>query len=165
MKKILFFVLFFYILVLIQTGFLFHFDIAGTVPNLLLISVVLVIFFERPQKKSGFLIAAIAGFYLDLFSDFWLGISLFTLVVLTFLIKRILRALEGENILYFISLLIFAVIFYNFFSVFLNSVLKLSFPPSFSFNKLKILELVYNLGMGVFAFYLVKLCSGKIPTK
>lgn len=165
MKRILIFVLFFYLLVLIQTSFLIHFNISSVVPNLILISVILVNFFEKAWKNTGLLIAAIGGFYLDLFSNFQLGISLFTLIILAFLIKRALKILREKNILYFIPIFIFAVIFYNLVSTLFSSVLRLSFPPSFAFNKLKMLEIIYNLGIGVFGFYLIKLCSGKILRK
>ena len=70
MKRILFFLLFFYLLALIQTSFLVHFDIGGVSLNLILISVVLFNFLEKPWKKTGFLVAVIGGLYLDLFSSF-----------------------------------------------------------------------------------------------
>lgn len=165
MKRILIFALFFYLLALIQTSFLIHLDISGVTLNLILISVILINFFEKPWRKTGFLIAAIAGFYLDLFSDFQIGVSLFTLIILALLIKRILKTLKEENIFYFIPVFILAIVFYNLFSVLLSSVLELSFPSSFCFDKLRILEIAYNLVIGIFGFYLIKLCSGKILRK
>jgi len=163
--KPLIFALFFYILALIQTSFLVHLDIFGVTLNLILISVVLVNFYEKPWKNSGLLVAAIGGFYLDLFSNFQFGVSIFILVVLAFLIKRTLKILKEENVLYFIPIFIFSIIFYNLFSTLLSSALNLSFPSSLCFNRLKILEIVYNLGVGVFGFYLMKLCSKGVLKK
>ncbi len=162
MKKILIFVLFFFFLALIQTSFLIHFDIYGVSLNLVLISVILVNFFEKPWQKTGLVIAAIGGFYLDLFSNFQIGVSLLVLVVLALLIKRILKTLKEENILYFIPVFILAIAFYGFFSVLLNSALELSFPSFSCLDKLKILGIFYNLLVGIIGFYLIKLCSGRI---
>ena len=111
MKKIFISALFFYFLGLIQSSFMVHFDIAGVTPNLILVSVILFNFFEKPWKNSGFLIAAIAGFYLDLFSSYQIGVSIFSLVLLVFLIKKILKFIGEENIFYFIFLFIFSLIF------------------------------------------------------
>ncbi len=162
MKKILISVLFFFFLALIQTSFLIHLDISGVSLNLILISVILVNFFEKPRQKTGLVVAAIGGLYLDLFSNFQIGISLFTLIILALLIKRILKTIKEENILYFIPVFVLAVVFYSFLSVLLSSALELSFPSSFCFDKLKLLEIAYNLVIGVAGFYLIKLCSGRI---
>lgn len=163
MKKIIFFALFFYFLALVQTSFLVHFDIVGTIPNLILIFLVLALFFEKSSDKSGYWVAALAGFYLDVFSGLQLGVSIFVLILLTYFVKRIVRTLREENVLYFVPILILAVIFYGVFSVLLNSLLSLSLP-CFSISWLKLLEIAYNLLIGVIAFYLIK-CFGKILGK
>lgn len=66
-KKILFFILIFYILTLIQTSFLVHFNVSGMIPNLVLITVIFINIFNSSQwqKISS---AVIGGFYLDIFS-------------------------------------------------------------------------------------------------
>jgi len=158
MKKILLSVFLLFFLVLIQTSFLVHFDISGVNLNLVLIAVVLVNFFERPWRKRGLVVAAIGGFYLDLFSDFRIGVSVLTLFILALLIKRILRSLKEENILYFIPLFILIFILYGFLLILFGSIAGLTLPSALCFNKLKVLELAYNLAGGTFGFYLVKLC-------
>ena len=165
MKKILIFALFFYILTLIQTSFLIHFDILGVTPHLILISIVLLNFLEKPKDYTGLWVAGAGGFFLDLFSSFQFGVSLFTLIILAFLIKRILIILKEENIIYFIFIFVFAFVFYNLFSVLFNSLLNLSFPSLFIFNKLKIFEIIYNLIWGILGYFLVKLCSQKVLKK
>ena len=165
MRKVLILIIFFYTLALLQTSFFIHFNIYGVGPNLILISVILLNFFEKPNKNSGLLAAGMAGFFLDLFSNFPLGLNVFALIILAFLIKKILGILKEENIIYFIPLFILAMIFYNLFPVVFSAGLKLSFPSSFNFGKLEIFEIVYNLVLGILGFYLVKLCSQKVLRK
>ena len=92
-KKIIFFILIFYILTLIQASFLVHFKVLGIIPNFVLITVIFINIFNSSQwqKISS---AVIGGFYLDIFSlsnmggffGFWtlilLGFSLFLKIIL-----------------------------------------------------------------------------------
>jgi len=66
-KKIIFFIFIFYILTLIQTSFLVHFNISGITPNLVLMAVIFINIFNSSQwqKISS---AVIGGFFLDIFS-------------------------------------------------------------------------------------------------
>jgi len=66
-RKILFFIFFFYISILIQTSFLVHFNIWGIVLNLVLIVVVLINLFSS-DRRLGIISAAVGGLYLDIFS-------------------------------------------------------------------------------------------------
>lgn len=163
MKNIIFFILFFYFLIIFQSSFLVHFTVAGIVPNLILISVIIFNFFEKPRKNTGFLIAAIGGFYLDLYSGFPMGVFIFSLVLLTFLIKKIFKFIGEENIFYFIFLLFFSLVFYNLFSFAFSSLFQRSF--NLNFNLLKLVELAYNLILGILAFGSVKLCLLRIIKK
>jgi rod shape-determining protein MreD len=161
MKKILVSIIFFYILVLVQTSFIVHFDISGVSLNLILIAVILINFFERAERRRGLMVAAIGGFYLDLFSNLQVGVSILILFVLALLIKRALKRFKEENILYFIPIFVLTMALYSFFTFLLMSGLKLSFPPLY-FNKLKLLETGYNLIVGIIGFYLIKICFGRI---
>jgi rod shape-determining protein MreD len=85
LKNIILFTILFWLLILIQASFLVHFNIfSGTLsfwtPNLALIAIVLINFFEKPERKSGILAAFIGGFFLDVFSGNFFG--LFTLIAL-----------------------------------------------------------------------------------
>lgn len=165
MKKILASVLFFYVLALVQTSFIFHLDILNVVPNLILISVVLLNFFEEPRKKTGLVIAGIGGFFLDLFSYSYLGISILILVVLAFLLKKFLKVSAERNVIHLVLVLVFSVVFYNLFLVLLDSIfLKMSFLRLFIINRFTVLELVYNLGVGVLFYFLIK-CSKRVLGK
>jgi len=66
-KRIIFFVLIFYILTLLQTSFLVHFNVFGIVPNFVLIAVIFINLFGSSDREKVFS-AVIGGFYLDVFS-------------------------------------------------------------------------------------------------
>jgi len=93
-KKIIFLVLLFYFLVLIQTSFLVHLNWQGIVPNLVLIALIFINLFERPEKKIGIISGFFGGFYLDIFSISSYGFfGFYTLISLSLslFIKFILR--------------------------------------------------------------------------
>jgi rod shape-determining protein MreD len=93
-KKIIFLVFFFYLLALIQTSFLIHFNLSGIVPNFVLITIFFINLFERPEKKLGIVSAFLGGFYLDIFSLSFSGFfGFYTLIslALSLFIKFILR--------------------------------------------------------------------------
>jgi len=161
MKRILASVLFFYVLALIQTSFIFHLGILNVVPNLILISVVLLTFFERADKKTGLAIAGIGGFFLDLFSYSYLGISIILLIILVFLLKKFLKISAGRNIIHLVLALVFSIVFYNLFLVLLDSIfLDMSFLRLFIVNRFLVFESMYTLGVGILFYFLIK-CSKK----
>lgn len=90
-KKILILILFFYILVLLQTSFLVHFNVKGIVPNLVLVSVILINFFEKPKENLGFISGICGGFFLDIFSENFIGFYILISVGLAISIKFILK--------------------------------------------------------------------------
>lgn len=96
MKKILILIPFFYILTLFQTSFFTHFNIfleggfLGWALNLILIAVILITVFD-PRTKIGVGAAFFGGFFLDIFSENFIGFHILILVILAFFIKFILR--------------------------------------------------------------------------
>ncbi len=96
MKKVLILIIFFYILVLLQTSFLVYFPIFGVFPNLILIAVILINLFERQQENLGIFSAFIGGFFLDNFFSGTLGINfigfyIIILLAVAIFIKFILK--------------------------------------------------------------------------
>ncbi|MDD2696790.1 MAG: hypothetical protein PHE52_01360 [Candidatus Pacebacteria bacterium] len=92
-KKIIFCIILFYILILIQTSFSVYFKVLDLIPNLVLIAVVFITLFT-PQQWWGVSAALIGGFYLDIFSLSNIGFfGFYTLVLLlfSFLSKIILQ--------------------------------------------------------------------------
>lgn len=92
-KKIVIFTLFFYLLVLLQTSFFPHFF--KIFPNLILISIVFINFFEKIKNFSGIYFAFLGGFFLDIFSErffgFWILISLILAIFIKFFIKKYIQ--------------------------------------------------------------------------
>ena len=86
-KKITIFILFFYLLVLLQTSFFPHF-----LPNLVLIAIILINFFEEPKTLLGVFLAFFGGFFLDIFSEnffgFWTLISITISIFIKFVFKK-----------------------------------------------------------------------------
>jgi len=89
--KILISIILFYFLALLQTSFLAHFSICGIVPNLILITVILWNFFEKPKDYSGLYGAAIGGFFLDIFSNRFVGFYILISLALAIIIKLVIR--------------------------------------------------------------------------
>lgn len=78
-------------LVLFQTSFLVHLNVAGIIPNLILIIVFLLNLLEKAQKNDGIFGAAISGFFWDIFSEKFIGFHILILISLAILIKLILK--------------------------------------------------------------------------
>lgn len=91
----------FYCFALLQSSFLIHFNIYGFVPNIILISVLLLNLFESPEKKSGLFFSALGGFLVDVFSNRPIGLNLLIYLALAFgtkyFLKNYVRISFGEN--------------------------------------------------------------------
>lgn len=157
--KYLILIVFFYFISLIQNSFLVHFSILGVIPNLILILTCLFTFFEKPQSYYGIVSAVIGGFFLDIFSGSFIGMSILSLIIIYFLIKEFLRRLKdipSEYLfLYFILILIFVLLFYELF-VSLFSVLFNYSSLSFFHIYALLVKITYNLILGLIGFFLFK---------
>ncbi|MFH1894782.1 MAG: rod shape-determining protein MreD [Patescibacteria group bacterium] len=91
MRKALLLILSFYILVLLQTSFLVHFNIFGIIPNFIIIAVVLINFFENPEKKLGIIAGFFGGIFLDIFSGNFLGFYTLILLAASLFLKYAFR--------------------------------------------------------------------------
>ena len=90
-KKILISIIVFYFLVLIQTSFLVHFTVFDAVPNIVLILVVVWNILEKRKNYLGIINALIGGFFLDIFSNRFIGFYVLILVGLAIFIKLIFK--------------------------------------------------------------------------
>ncbi|MFH1713981.1 MAG: hypothetical protein ABH831_00015 [Candidatus Nealsonbacteria bacterium] len=94
MKKFLLLAVLFLFLGLAQTSFMVYFSFFGIIPNLLLISVIILNLLEKSEKKSGLVLAVWAGFILDLFSfgssifGFYAGLLLLLAIFIKFILKK-----------------------------------------------------------------------------
>ena len=135
----------FYFFAVLQTSFLAHFNIFGITPNFILIFFFLLIFFSALGWEN-FFYAIIAGFFLDVSSHSYFGVSIILLLILAFSIKKALRILwhrsDKYSVLYFIPL--FAAYFIAY-----NALLGLSL-----FNWIFIIAIMYNLSFALAGFYI-----------
>lgn len=158
MKKNVVLILFFYILALIQTSFLVHFNINGQVPNLILIALVLLIFFEKPEEKLSFFGAVVGGFFLDIFSSVFLGTSIIALLLMTFLFKKLVKIIKGLNILWLLIFISLSLVFYNLFSDLLSFFIFRDITSiQINLGKVFIIKLTCNLILGLIVFYIISL--------
>ena len=88
MKKIIFFIFLFYFLILLQESFLIHFF--SYLPNIVLMTVCFVNFFEDREEDFGIFISLIAGVLLDISSESFFGFYILTSLLISFFIKIVL---------------------------------------------------------------------------
>jgi rod shape-determining protein MreD len=90
-KSLILIIPIFYIVSLAQTSFLVHFDISGFIPNFILISVILINLFQRPENPSGLWAAVFGGFFFDIFSSNFIGFYILICLTTSIFIKVILK--------------------------------------------------------------------------
>jgi len=93
-KKIPFFILGIYLLCLFQTSFLIPFNFRGIVPNLVLISIIVLNIFCSDESQIGIISAFLGGFYLDIFhlsTIRFFGFYALISIICSFFIKFILK--------------------------------------------------------------------------
>ena len=94
MKNILKFILIFfliYFLALLQSGFLAHFRLFGLVPNLILILIIIVNFWEEKKKSLGIFSAFLGGLFIDVFSGRPFGFDILIYLAIALFVKMILK--------------------------------------------------------------------------
>lgn len=159
-KKFFVILIFFYFLAMIQSSFLGHFAIRGVSPNLILITVLLLILFERPKSHFGKVSGFLAGFYLDIFSSFALGVATFSLGLTGLISKRVLQQFKRINFLLVFCLFVFAALVYEFLIPFFDFLFKLPSegltPLRFPLNYSLLINVLYNSFLGLLVFLLFK---------
>lgn len=90
-KKVILFILFFYLLVLLQTSFFPHF--LNFLPNFILIAIILINYLSPSQSfLEVMIISFFGGFFLDIFSEnffgFWTLITLTTSIFIRLFLKK-----------------------------------------------------------------------------
>lgn len=90
MKRILFTILFFYFLALLQASFFVHFS--KFFPNLIFLAVISINLLESQKENFGVFAALTGGFFWDIYSGYFIGlftlISLFTSLFIKLFIKN-----------------------------------------------------------------------------
>jgi len=89
MKKLIISIIILYFLTLFQTSFLVHLSLFGMIPNIVLVFVVLWNIFEKGDSTIGIYDAIIGGFFLDIFSNRFIGFNILILLLIAFILKLI----------------------------------------------------------------------------
>jgi len=153
--KFLIITLLFFVLALAQNSFFPHISVLGFTPNLIFALCFVLIFFENPTKTStGFFSIIIAGFLLDVFSPFYFGASMISLLLIYLLFKLtgyFLNQLKGKLLLlYFIPMFLVFFALYNVLCYLLTNFPHLSISiPSEAFA-----GLAYNLAFVMVMFFI-----------
>lgn len=110
-KKYISKIIFFTIILFLQEGFFSKFIIFGITPNIYILSLFIILFYEKEDEEVED--SVIAGIIWDLFSFYAFGIFTVTLFSSGFLTKKFLNFFQRSNILTFIISLILFIIFYE----------------------------------------------------
>jgi len=152
MLKIIFSLILFYLLTIIQTSFLVHYEIKGGLLNIVLISMILFNFFEKKESKLGFIVASAGGFYLDIFSPYFPGLFTLLGIATACLIKILKPFFEIKKSVSFVIIMFVALLSYEI----ILTIATLS--HGFYFN---VFSLIYNFLIGVFLYFLIRICLRK----
>ena len=90
-KKLLILTVILYFLVILQTSFLVHFNVAGLTLNVVLYIIIIWNVLEDPKKCFGIYLSLIAGFFLDMFSVHFIGFNILILLIYSIFIKYIFK--------------------------------------------------------------------------
>lgn len=90
MRNIFILIIFFYLTVLLQTSFFPHFPM-GHLLNFVLVLIIIINLFEAQEGKLGLVGAFFGGFFLDIFSEIFLGFWVIILFTIAVFIKFVLR--------------------------------------------------------------------------
>jgi len=80
-----------YTLTILQTSFFVHFFPHGVVLNLVVLSIIVFSFLEKPDSQFGLVAALFGGFFLDMFSTKPIGFWTLSLVAFVLLLHIVLK--------------------------------------------------------------------------
>ena len=139
MWKAIFLIIFFYFLIIFQISFAPHLEIFGNAPNLILVVLLLFILLETPKNNFSYYVAFLAGIFIDIFSNSFLGTTAIFLLLSTFLLKSGVSLLNKITFPWFIF---FSAAALSFYILLLRPAVYLLHPISF--------EKIFNLKSMVF---------------
>ncbi|MEA3453097.1 MAG: hypothetical protein U9Q96_02045 [Patescibacteria group bacterium] len=148
MINIIFSLILFYFLALVQTSFLVHYEIRGSLLNIVFLLIILFNFFDENENKLGLVVGITGGFYLDVFCSSYPGLFTLLGIAIALLVRMLKPFFEIKKSISFIIILFVALLFYEI----IFSLLTLG--NNFYFN---IFSLIYNLLIGIILYLLIKM--------
>jgi len=164
--KYLFTVAFFWFLALAQSSFLAHYNIKGSVPNLIFIFFIILIFLSYFKSSDfnwqDFFYSITAGIFLDVYYFSYFGMSVVFLLIIGFSTKKLMNLLrekrERYSTVYFFMVFLISFTAYKIFAslgyYFLNSF------RGAGASWLFLVELSYNATFALFGFWAYKTAAG-----
>ncbi|MDO8530359.1 MAG: hypothetical protein Q7S10_03075 [bacterium] len=155
----------FFFLALLQASFLPHFSIMGAAPSLVFILFFILVFNECLKHKFfhaeyyfALFLVVLGGIFLDIFSPFYFGLSIISLLGVYALVKTIIYFIREQQDSYFI--LYFVGIFS--FCFFANVAFVNLVSNNFHFGKYLYIELAYNVALACTGFYIYKMIDNLV---
>lgn len=166
--KIVFIIIFFLFLAILQSSFFVHLSIYNAKLNIVFIIIFLFSFLNNNSeyvdtKKHNFalLSAVIGGMLLDIVSTYLFGVFTLTLLLIALLIKKVSISFSKYNttsfLFTFLSSFLLFKIFFSIFTVVLTFIFAQEFLFVNPFNLVLIIELLYNTLIACVLFLLIKL--------
>jgi len=155
----------FLMLTLVQVSFLPHVRVMDTIPNIVFIAFFIIALLERQNEYYAVVWALLAGFMLDVFSSFYFGASMISLLIVYIFLKYMmyfLKEMPGKYLfVYFIPVFLLCQVLYgSLMYVFIN------FPHiTPHINQSIFAGLVYNLALALIIFYAYKQCDNFLNRK
>lgn len=150
-------ILIFLIAALLQASFLPYFSIITVTPNILFILFFIIIFLKKEREYYYELFVVIsAGFFMDIFSNSYLGVSIISLFILYLLIQLTQYLFKERQNEYFIGYFIISFLgyflAYNLLARFLSS----PFNLNTNVGTATLVHIFYNLILAIVGFYMYK---------
>lgn len=141
-RDIFFIILIFFIIYFLQSNFFTWFNIAGIMPNLFVILIMLIGLFMK--KKAGFIFGIIFGLLIDLFVGIRIGINAISLAIVGLVAEILDKNFSKDNritVMFLTSILtlLAEVIVYILQVLFCNANIQI-----LEFTKVIVIEIIYN---------------------
>ncbi len=150
-------VMLFFIVSLLQVSFLPYFSIMTFTPNVISIIFFIIIFLKREKEYYYELfIIVIAGFCLDIFSNYYLGLSIISLFILYSLIQLIHYLFKERQNTHLLAYFMVSFLFYFMAHGLLVQLLSNPFTMEFNLGSITLIEVFYNLVLAVAGFFVYK---------
>ncbi len=139
----------------IQYSFLPHFTVMGIAPNILFILFFTFVFFESNASYFDAILTTFTiGFFIDIFSQFYFGSTIFFLFVLLFLVKTMMHFLQERQEKYF--LIYFIALFVTTFTLY-SAILD------FTTTKSLLIDLLCNTILAIVVFLIYQFLNIRNP--
>ena len=159
--KILIIIALFYFFALLQSSFFAHFRLFGEIPNLVFIFFFLIVFFSEKIDVEVVFYGITAGFFLDIFTNVYFGLSMVLMIFIAYIAKKIQTSFRESKekfpFAYFLPIFLACLLAYELFLMLYLRFLG-PFHTPIIFDLGFFAGIIYNLVAGSVGFYIYKKC-------